>query len=88
MEKIILGVYLNVGNIPPKDVDGFVHKVIDQIKNDDVITYVMPVRDEPTKIEILNPRLVSEYEYKTAAEVLERYQKEVDRIINWHTNNE
>jgi len=88
MEKIILVLYLNVGNLSPKDVDDFVHTTIDRIKNDDVITYVMPVRDQPTKIEILNPRLVSEYEYKTAAEILERYQKEVGRIINWHKNNE
>ena len=84
MEKIILVHYISVGNMSKQDVAQYLHKIKTEIipKDEDVINYVIPTREE-TKVECLNPKLVSEDDYKQAKSLLDRNQKVVDEIVDW-----
>ena len=51
-------------------------------RNPDIISYFVPVMDEiNTRIECINPKMVSQEEYKNAQLVLDRAQKCVDDFI-------
>lgn len=84
MEKIILVHYIGVGNLSVKEVEQSLHKITTELlpKDDCVINYVIPTREE-TRVECLNPKLVSEEDYKQAKELLDRNQRIVDEIIKW-----
>ena len=87
MDKIILVHYIGVGNLSTKEVEQHLHKITTELlpKDDGVINYVIPTRGE-TRIECLNPKLVSEEDYKQAKELLDRNQKIVDDIIKLKEN--
>ena len=81
MEKLILVHYVNVGNMSMSDWAVYKQSMMDALPKDDgIINYIIPIRGE-TKVECLNPRLVSEEEYAKAAEVLKRNQKIVDDLV-------
>lgn len=84
MEKIILVHYIGVGNLSKKEVEQHLYKITTEFlpKDDGVINYVIPTKEE-TRVECLNPKLVSEEDYKQAKELLDRNQKIVDDIIKW-----
>jgi len=87
MDKIILVHYIGVGNLSVKKVEQYLYKITTELlpKDDSVINYVIPTREE-SRIECLNPKLVSEEDYKQAKELLDRNQKIVDDIIKWKEN--
>jgi hypothetical protein len=84
MNKIILVHYINVGNLKTNDVQQYLEKVKNAlfIKNKDIINYIIPVKSE-TRIECLNPKLVSDEDYSKAKDLLDRNQKIVDEILEW-----
>jgi hypothetical protein len=87
MEKIILVHYVGVGNRSINDIKEYLCKIATELlpKDDGVINYVIPTREE-TRIECLNPKLVSEEDYKQAKELLDRNQRIVDDIVKWKEN--
>ena len=87
-EKIILIHYINVGNIDGNDVSKMMEDVINKFslkEEDNIISYWIPVREGETRVECINPKLVSEEDFTEAKRVLDRNQEIVNNIINWIT---
>jgi hypothetical protein len=85
-EKIILIHYINVGNIDGNDVSKMMEDVINKFslkEEDNIISYWIPVREGETRVECINPKLVSEEDFTEAKRVLDRNQEIVNNIINW-----
>jgi hypothetical protein len=87
-EKIILIHYINVGNIHVNNVSEMMEDVINKFslkEEDNIISYWIPVREGETRVECINPKLVSEEDFTEAKRVLDRNQEIVNNIINWKT---
>ena len=87
-EKIILIHYINVSNIDGNDVSKIMEEVINKLslkEEDNIISYWIPVREGETRVECINPKLVSEEDFTEAKRVLDRNQEIVNNIINWKT---
>ena len=85
-EKIILIHYINVGNIDGNNVSEMIENVVKKFspkEEDNIISYWIPVREGETRIECINPKLVSEEDFTEAKRVLDRNQEIVNNIINW-----
>jgi hypothetical protein len=89
-EKIILVHYINVGNINSNDVAEIMKDIVNKFslkEEDNIISYWIPVREGDTRVECINPKLVSEEDFVEAKRVLDRNQKIVNDIINGNQNN-
>jgi hypothetical protein len=87
-EKIILIHYINVGNIDGNNVSEMMENVVNKFspkEEDNIISYWIPVREGETRVECINPKLVSEEDFTEAKRVLNRNQEIVNNIINWKT---
>jgi hypothetical protein len=87
-EKIILIHYINVGNIDGNNVSEMMEDVVNKFslkEEDNIISYWIPVREGETRVECINPKLVSEEDFTEAKRVLDRNQEIVNNIINWKT---
>jgi hypothetical protein len=87
-EKIILIHYINVGNIDGNNVSEMMENVVNKFspkEEDNIISYWIPVREGETRVECINPKLVSEEDFTEAKRVLDRNQKIVNDFINWKT---
>ena len=83
MEKIILVHYINVGNKSPEKVSQMMAEINAVLsKEENIIHYVYPVRDQETRVECINPKLVSEEDYNSTKEVLKRNQEIVTRLLS------
>lgn len=81
MDKIILVHYIDIGGMPISEVKDHLQRLHQQLSNQEgIISYVIPTRTA-TYIECINPKLVSEEEFKKAQEVLDRNQKIVDNLV-------
>lgn len=89
MEKIILVHYINVGNMDYTNINKFMEEITVKFspkEEDNIISYWIPVNNGETRVECINPKLVSEEDYSEAKKVLDRNQEIVNEIINWKTN--
>lgn len=87
-EKIILIHYIKVGNLNTEDVSKFMYDITKKFspkEEDNIISYWIPVREGETRVECINPKLVSEEDFTEAKRVLDRNQEIVNDIINWKT---
>ena len=87
-EKIILIHYINVGNIDGNNVSEMMEDVVNKFslkEEDNIISYWIPVREGETRVECINPKLVSQEDFTEAKRVLDRNQEIVNNIINWKT---
>lgn len=84
MDKIILVHYINIDGVPNKDLQGMMEMVKESLAKDaDIISYIVPVRDEPTRIECVNPKLLRDDDnaWDNVKRILDRNQKAVDKFI-------
>ena len=68
-DKIILVVYINIAGLHDADVSAFVAEVANSLrpkKEENMLMYFIPVRETESRIECINPKLVSEEEYEKA----------------------
>jgi hypothetical protein len=89
MEKIILVHYINIGNIDGNDVSKIMEDVVKKFspkEEDNIISYWIPVREGETRVECINPKLVSQEDFTEAKRVLDRNQEIVNDIIKWKDN--
>jgi len=85
MDKIILVYYIGVKTVTPKDINLYLHNIKDLIFIDDenVIRYIIPVMNtNETRIECLNPKIVSKKDYTHTKKIIENNQKIVDKLVN------
>lgn len=82
MEKIILIIYLNHSNLSQFEFN----QKLDDLKqmlgynSVDIITYILPVNDSPTRVECVNPKLVSGEEYQKAKNVLDEIEQKLKTL--------
>jgi hypothetical protein len=89
MEKIILIYYIYVGNIDRNDVSKVMEDVVRKFspkEEDNIISYWIPIGEGETRVECINPKLVSEEDFTEAKRVLDRNQEIVNDIIKWKDN--
>jgi len=84
MEKIILVHYVNIGNIDNDKVSEIMEDIVEkcQTKEQDIISYWIPIKDGDTRIECINPKLISEEDFNECKKILDRNQKIVNDIIS------
>ena len=83
--KFIIVHYLNIDNRNPE----YIHKLIDdysrkleESKSEDYIHYVLPVKNQETKIECINPVTVTEEEYYKAEAVIKRASTLANKLLS------
>lgn len=84
MEKIILAHYINVGNKSPMKVAEIMQEIraVLQKDEDGIIHFLYPVTDQETRVDCINPKLVSEEDYQQAKNVLEKNQSIITRLLS------
>ena len=82
-EKIILIHYLYVGGLTEKEVEHFMEKAAVNLtpKENNILSYFFPIKTGETRVECINPKLVSEEDFIEAKKVLDRNQEIVNNII-------
>jgi hypothetical protein len=84
MDKIILVHYINIDGVPNQSLQGMMEMVKESLAKDaDIISYIVPVMDEPTRIECVNPKLLRDDDnaWDNVKRILDRNQKAVDKFI-------
>lgn len=73
MDKLILVIYVNVAKQSPRDIDETMQRVRDHLdpKDENILSYYMPVFSGDNRVECINPKLVSEDDYVQAKEALD-----------------
>jgi hypothetical protein len=84
MEKIILAHYINVSNKSPENVAYIMNEVKAVLDKDhtEIIHFVYPVVNQETRVECINPKLVSEEDYLQAKNVLKKNQSIITRLLS------
>lgn len=83
-DKIIIVVYLNTGCIDMEDVNEFCYeatKFLNRIFDDSVLKLVVPVREGETRVECINPILLTEDEYKKTMKTVENLTEKVNKAL-------
>jgi hypothetical protein len=84
MDKIILVHYINIDGIPNSNLGEMMELVKESLAKDaDIISYIVPVKDEPTRIECVNPKLLKDDDnaWDNVKRILDRNQTAVDKFI-------
>jgi hypothetical protein len=84
MDKIILVHYVNIDGVPNSNLGEMMELVKESLAKDaDIISYIVPVKDEPTRIECVNPKLLRDDDnaWDNVKRILDRNQKAVDKFI-------
>lgn len=82
-DKLILVAYINVGGIHDADVSAFLTETANNLKpkeDDSILFYVIPVRGEESRLECVNPKLVSEEEYEKAHQACEKIAEKLKEL--------
>jgi hypothetical protein len=76
--------YVNVGNLPVKEINERMKAMAEHFKSptDEYIMFIIPVRDQASKIECLNPAKVSNDEYKLIETKMEEFNKKLNDFLN------
>jgi len=82
-EKILLVFYVDVSHIPLNEKVSYLNRLTDIIRDESTIVYIVP-QYEPSKIECINPKLVTEEDYKQAINVMDKMQLKVDDFMKAH----
>ena len=81
-DKLFLVIYLNITDILSEDVVGYINKVAEVTKFDDSVRLlIVPVRGKETKIECINPALLTEEQYKDVEEKINILKQEVEEKL-------
>ena len=88
MDKIILAHYINVGNVSPAKVAEIMGEISKSlVGQDDVLRYIYPITQGDTRVDCINPKLVTGDEYKHAKEVLSFNENLVKTVIDKSMND-
>lgn len=81
-DKLFLVIYLNIASIPSADVVEYINKAAEVLKFDDSVQrLIVPVRGEETKIECINPVLLTEDQYKDVEEKINTLKEVVEEKL-------
>ena len=83
-DKIFLVLYVDVSRIPIEDTYEYLSTVTDafeRIKDESVQMAILPVREQETRLECINPVLLNEEQYAQVQEKLNDFQKVFDELM-------
>ena len=81
-DKLFLVIYVNIDNIHMSDVSAYLDAFARQTTFDEsVMRLIVPVRDQETRVECINPVLLNEEQYKEAEEKIKSLQEEVEKAL-------
>lgn len=88
--KIILVFYVNTKRMSLDETQAYLKEVADTVtfEEQDTLNYfIIPIKDGESRVECLNPKLVSKEDYKEAKKVLDRAQKAFNKAMKeWEKN--
>ena len=71
MEQMILVFYINVDGITRQQAEQGLYHLSKTKHPEGSIQYFLPVKNQPTKVECINPKMVTEEQYETMKKELE-----------------
>ena len=74
MNKIILVHYINIGGLSRQTAETRIMSYMEHSlpKEDSIINYIVPIENSDSRIECLNPRLLSELDYQEIQKVIDK----------------
>lgn len=82
MEKIILIIYINVDGLSRARGEQVMSEMVNAFGNTETILhYIIPVLQGETRIECVNPKLVSEEEYMDVRKLMEETQVQLKEFF-------
>lgn len=82
-DKLILVAYINISGISDADVSSFLMEATHNLKpeeDDSILFYIIPVRGEESRLECINPKLVSKEDYEKAQRACEKITEKLKEI--------
>ena len=81
-DKLFLVIYVNIDNIHMSDVSAYLEAFARQTTFDEtVMRLIVPVRDQETRVECINPVLLTEEQYKETEEKIKTLQEKVEEAL-------
>ena len=81
-DKIFIVAYIDVRHINESDIVPYIEATASAIKFDDsVVRLLIPTRDSETRIECINPVLLTEEQYKDVEEKINTIKQEVEEKL-------
>jgi len=88
MNKIIIVCYVHVGNMVGQDVDNLMAKIGIMLKEreetEGILHYLIPIYSGSSRIECINPKLLTEDEYAHTKVVLDNAQAAFKDLMERH----
>ena len=91
MNKIILVHYIWLGNAAIEQVEDKFNKLKNNFQHlevDNIISYWIPIKEGDSRVECINPKLVSEEDFNQAKLALDKAQLKIDEIVKAWNNQE
>lgn len=82
-DKTILVAYINVSGVNDSDLSAFITEAVNSLKpeeDDSILFYAIPVRGEESRLECINPKLVSEEEFEKARLACEKITEKLKEL--------
>ena len=87
-DKLFLVCYLNIGNIPDGDVSEYLHTFAKSFTYDESVERLLiPTREGETRVECINPVLLTDEQYKEVEEKVKNLKKEVEATLKTLNND-
>ena len=83
-DKTILIAYINVSGVNDSDLSAFLQEAVNNLKpeeDDSILFYAVPVRGEESRLECINPKLVSEEEFEKAHQACEKITEKLKELM-------
>ena len=76
-------IYLNVGSIDDADVSEYLMRFAESFKYDESIErLIIPIRKGETRVECINPVLLTDKQYEDVREKIKNLTKKVENVLN------
>lgn len=84
-EKLILVFYINVDGLTKSQAKESIQEMMNflETENNDgsILNYILPVQNQETKIECLNPKLLDDENWLIMSQKIENIQKQVEKFL-------
>ena len=87
-DKLFLVCYLNIGSIPAEDIREYLHNFAEAFTYDASIErIVIPIRKGESRVECINPVLLTDEQYKEVEEKVKNLKQEVETALKTLNND-
>lgn len=87
-DKLFLVCYLNIGSIPDENVSEYLHSFAEAFTYDESIEkIIVPIREGESRVECINPVLLTNEQYKEVEEKVKNLKKEVETALKTLNND-